>query len=123
MMETALGLSTFGDWFQATGTIGLLFIATKFLLDNRRLRMAAKKDDREGYGDLIDRLVSRVGALETLVARLEADIADCREKHAEERARRMELEAVLLGLGEGRKDAARIVAIERMETKQAGGAQ
>ena len=46
---------------RTAGTLGLLALAVKLFVDNRKLKLAENKDDREGWGDLIKALREDVG--------------------------------------------------------------
>ncbi len=77
-------LTQIGEWLRTGGTIGLLALAVKLYLDNRRLRLAEKSDDRQGYGALIETLTK--------------DVAAVREQHREceheQRQLRLELDGL-----------------------------
>lgn len=59
-------------WVSTGALLGLLTLASRLWLQNRKLRMQEKIDDRQGYGGLIEaqgkelaRLATRVETLET----------------------------------------------------------
>lgn len=65
-------LETIRGWVSTGALLGLLTFAGRLWIQNRRLRMQEKIEDRQGYGKLIetmgreiDRLTARVASLET----------------------------------------------------------
>jgi hypothetical protein len=57
---SGVGVSDFGDWLRAGGVVGTLALLVKFYLENRKLRLQEKHDDRDGYGVLIQTLQADV---------------------------------------------------------------
>ena len=58
---------------RTAGTLGLLVLAVKLFVDNRKLKLAENKDDREGWGDLIK-------ALRDDVQTVRRDHAECQQR-------------------------------------------
>ncbi len=79
-----LGLDQIGEWVRTGGTLGLLALAAKLFLDNRRLSLTKAKDDRDGYG--------------VLITALQDDIARVREQHRQCEERLNKVEAELVGV-------------------------
>lgn len=114
MIEGALTLNDVAEWVRTGGTFGLLILAAKLFNDNRKLKLAERKDDRDGYGDLIDRLTGRVGRLEESEER-------CRRELQEARGEIAELKGYMTGQGQARQEAAGVVAIERAHGRKDTG--
>lgn len=111
-----------------TGTgIGL---GSAFLIVRWIARFIAERwDKREAHLDadaalidgkknaLIDRLESDIKRLTERMSAVEADLAECKRLHAEEYAKRLELEAIVNAQGEIRQQAALIVASEKAKDR------
>lgn len=70
-------------WVSTTALLGLLGIAYRLYVENRKLRMAENKDDREGYG--------------VLIKALQEDIALVRAQHRQCEERLAKIEGELMG--------------------------
>ncbi len=93
--------------------LGCAILAVRFWpLWKQRLTEARTAEDAivgnqwRRFQEEIDRLAARV-------ARLEQDVEDCHRERDEERRGRLEAEAILMGQGKARQEAAEIVARER----------
>jgi len=58
-------------WISTGALIGLLTLASRLWLQNRKLSMQAKIEDRQGFGTLIDSMSAEVRRLSERVAELE----------------------------------------------------
>lgn len=58
-------------WVSTGALIGLLTLASRLWLQNRKLSMQAKIDDRQGYGSIIDHMAKEIGRLSDRVDELE----------------------------------------------------
>ena len=67
------------------------------------------------FQDEIKRLVERVVTVEDKCAKLEESEERCREELADAKGRIAELEGYNIGSGSARQDAARIVAVDRLD--------
>lgn len=67
---------------------------------------------------LLDRLEGEVRDLRQRVSRTEADLAECKEQHAQSRAEILRLEALLQAQGGAREHAQLIIAAEKRETRK-----
>lgn len=59
------------QWISTGALIGLLTLASRLWLQNRKLSMQAKGEDRQGYGTLIDSLSRRLQRQDDRIAELE----------------------------------------------------
>jgi hypothetical protein len=66
-----LTLETVRAWISTGALIGLFTLASRLWIQNRRLSMQAKVEDRQGYGTLITTLTSEVERLANRVETLE----------------------------------------------------
>lgn len=58
-------------WVSTGALIGLLTLASRLWLQNRKLSMQSKIDDRQGFGSLIDNMSKEITRLSDRVADLE----------------------------------------------------
>ena len=63
--------------------LGILGVGLRHYILTRRVAIEEKRNDRDGYGDLIDRLETRVKALEANVASAEARTHELHDELAE----------------------------------------
>lgn len=82
-----------------------------------------KSDERldKRVDGLMVRLEKQVERLTERVNNLENELEDCRKNHAEERAARMELQALIQGTGDARQTAQLIIAAEKLDDKKGKG--
>lgn len=59
------------QWISTGALIGLLTLASRLWLQNRKLSMQAKSDDRQGFGTLIDQMSKRMEKQDARIAELE----------------------------------------------------
>ncbi len=119
---------TFPDLAQIAvggGTAGLsfgaLFVAVRWTanfiagrLDHKEAVIdAGTKQLLDAQQKQIDALTRREGARELRLEKVEAELDDCRDQHAQCKADVMRLEAVLQGYGEAREKAQLIIAAEK----------
>jgi hypothetical protein len=107
-MIPELGIDQIGEWVRTGGTVGLMALAAKLFIDNRRLNLATSKDNRDGYGNLIGLLEARVGRLEVSEQRCQRDLADAMKRIAQ-------LEGYDVGQGQVRQEVTRLQASERQD--------
>lgn len=60
-------------WISTGALIGLLTLASRLWVQNRRLTMQGKVDDRQGFGALIDALTKDIDRLRARVETLETE--------------------------------------------------
>ena len=84
MTLVGVGLDDFGRWVSAGGIVGMLALLIKFYLENRKLKLQERHEDRDGYG--------------VLIQALQADVVQVREQHRECESRLTEVEAQLRGV-------------------------
>lgn len=101
-----LGLGQIGEWIRTGGTLGLVVIAAKLFIDNRRLNLTQSKDNRDGYGVLIGLLEDRVGRLEVSEQQCQVNLANALQRIAQ-------LEGYDAGQGQVRQEVTRLQATER----------
>lgn len=94
-------------WIQSGASLGLLALCSKLYVDNRRLKIAENKDEREGWGQLIQLLEDRV-------SRLEKSEQECQRRLNEALRRIAELEGYDSGQGMARQDVAVLKSAERI---------
>ena len=94
--------------------MGCAVLAVRFWpVWKQRLTEARTADDAivgnqwKRFQDEIERLAQRV-------ERLERDVEECHRDRDEERARRVQLEAIMIGRGKADQEAAAIIAAERL---------
>lgn len=73
-MENVANLGELADWIRTGGTMGLLALASGLFIQNRKLKLAEKKDDREGFGALIEALTRDITAVRQ-------QLRECEEEH------------------------------------------
>lgn len=64
-------IETIRAWLSTGALLGLLGLAARLWVQNRRLTMTAKIEDRQGYGKLIETLTNEVERLSKRVVALE----------------------------------------------------
>ena len=60
-------------WISTGALIGLLTLASRLWIQNRKLRMQEKIDDRQGFGELINAMNVEMARLRTRVETLERE--------------------------------------------------
>lgn len=81
MMDMAeLGLGTVGESIRTGGIVAMLLVVMRFYLANRKLKMEARKDDRQGYGDLIDKLKAQIADIYSKLDQCERERESDREE-------------------------------------------
>lgn len=85
MIDLGVGIESILPWLEAGGVVALVAIASRFYIENRRLRLQERTGDREGYRVLIDTFQATVGRLEERCERLEAKHSKCEEDLSEMR--------------------------------------
>lgn len=112
---------------QAAGTgvgiiVGMALLRLLFgRLEKKEAHLdAATRGLFEGIKDQVGLLKQDCTDLRREVAQLKEQLAECERKHAISEARVMQLEAVNLGRGQLREQAAAIVAAERLIDKRKG---
>jgi hypothetical protein len=78
-MDIGGALEAARPWVTSAAIMGLLEFARRLWAQNRQLRLAENKDDRDGYGALITTLQNAVTQME---AKHTADIAAMKVEHA-----------------------------------------
>lgn len=104
-----------GSSFLAGGIgLGGGFWFIKWLIEfvGGRMERKAERLDRTTEA-LLTRLENEIGELRSRLEKAEADLQECKEKHAESEAKVMQIEAIMQGYGDARQAAARIVAEEK----------
>lgn len=90
------------------------FIAERW--DKREAHLDADAALIDGKkNSLIDRLEADIKRLTERMGKVEAELEECKRLHAEERAKRLELEALMMAKGEIRQRAQIIVAADKQE--------
>lgn len=100
--------------------LGCAVLAVRFYPSWKQRWTEAKVADDQIVGaqwkrfhEEIERLVNRVTALENKCAELEREVQDCHDRESTERAGRLAAEAMMMGQGQARQEAQRIVSEER----------
>lgn len=78
-------------WISTGALLGLLTLASRLWLQNRKLRMQEKGEDRQGFGILIDRLTANIERLERKLCEAEERIKTLEGERAGEHALIVEL--------------------------------
>lgn len=58
-------------WISTGALVGLLTLASRLWIQNRKLSMQGKVEDRQGYGTLIDTLTTRMETMQKRISELE----------------------------------------------------
>lgn len=112
--------------FTAVGAgTGMGFFFLKFLFEWFGGRMDKRQEMVDaGTKALIEHLQNQITSLterqvkqDTRIDTLQNDLDACRDKHAESEARVKQLEATMLGMGDARQQAQRIVSEERLKER------
>jgi uncharacterized protein YlxW (UPF0749 family) len=112
------GLGNFFSWQLAAWATFCLNVVAIFKIRNERLRDTAneKSGDWSRLRDEIKRLDERCDHLLTRCDHLQSEVDACREREGEWMSRAISAEAALLGEGEARQTAQRIVSADRQES-------
>lgn len=78
-------------WISTAALLGLLTLAARLWIQNRKLRMQEKGEDRQGFGVLIDRLTANIERLEKKLIEAEDRIKTLEAERANEHALIVEL--------------------------------
>lgn len=98
--------------------LGSAILAVRFWPIWKQRLTEAKTADDAIVGNQWARFESRIEKLEKRCDGLEGELEECREQHAEERAKRMELEALMVGRGQAAQEAQGIVSAERLRGRE-----
>jgi predicted RNase H-like nuclease (RuvC/YqgF family) len=71
---TGTAIEALRGWISTGALLGLLTFAARYLIQNRKLRMQEKIDDRQGFGTLIERLEANIERLERKLSEAEGRI-------------------------------------------------
>ncbi len=91
-------LSSASSWVGTAGIMGILAFAARAWFLNRKMDMAEKVEDRQGYGVLIEALQTQVKAMQDEVAKVRMDLAACQNEHLKSREEVIWLRAEVKGL-------------------------
>lgn len=112
-MIAGFGLDQINEYVTAGGILGLLTLAAKLYIDNRRMTLAITQDNRGGHESLIGLLEARVGRLEEAEQRCQRDLNDALHRIAQ-------LEGYDAGQGQARNEVTRLQANTRAADKDNG---
>jgi hypothetical protein len=97
-MDLGSGLEAIRPWLGTGGILGCLGFAARMWVVNRRLAMEEKKDDRQGYGELIEAMQKQIAALGRELVEVRNQLLECRDEHAAAKRQAKELSAQVDGL-------------------------
>ena len=86
------------QWIDTTAIVGLLGLAAKHWQATRKLDLAERQDDREGWGALIKTLQADVASVRNELAHARQEHTNCESSMAELRSEMAQLHALLYSL-------------------------